>query len=381
MTPEEAKIVLNEEFGNLDSYGNEYLIRDYLGVKTPLETDFMMWFAIRIAALQKFEGFEVFKGKLKSKDNIRFEEALSILEIAYTFASASFLISFIPVSNSKTSDMQLHTGKTDMNVEVTQIFESNFDNELNKLRREIQKKVIKFRVCYAGVIRIPVDKYNDIDFVKFTGYDILERLEYNLNAVEQTNKFLTFKIDDVVDFAIAPKDSGVNSKCVDSDLFTEWIEKKNEELDGEVKLSAGGIVYYWPKKDIFNKIMGNIKKQKREQMSYQDKAGILVIVNKYSYSIGMFNNNNNVQYFIKTFEEYMSNIPEAAIFIFYSQFGGFSNYEIIKTEQHAFISKPFNLAPDSISMTEQCVIILNKNASGMEMKEIFDSIVDAFETD
>ena len=79
MTPEEAKIVLNEEFGNLDSYGNEYLIRDYLGVKTPLETDFMMWFAIRIAALQKFEGFEVFKGKLKSKDNIRFEEALSIL--------------------------------------------------------------------------------------------------------------------------------------------------------------------------------------------------------------------------------------------------------------------------------------------------------------
>lgn len=379
MTPEEAYRILDMELGDIKTYDKDCLINHYLDMTTPLGRDFAIWLASRIAVLRGSNCFETFKGKLKSKDNVKFNEALSILEIAYKFSSSSFSVSFIPESDTKTPDMQIHAGNTDINLEVTQMFNSEFEREIYKLREEIHNRIIKLGVCYAGVISIPSDKYNDIEFIESIKPLILEKLDNAIKSTTQNHQFHTFKIDSIMDFAVSPQISSTDFHCIDSELLTEWVKNKNEELKGEIKLSLGGIIYYYPKKDILQKVKDKLTDQKKEQLSVQSKAGIIVVVNKYNDIMGIFYSDENVRYFLETMENYVNNNPEVTAFIFYNQFGGVSKSRVIKNERTFFFCKSFNLAPTRMSMVEESIIIFNKNAMEKLPKEVISNIINTFE--
>ena len=325
MTLEEAAKILKGEFGDLNDYVKDQAIRDYLGIDTPLKKARSIWFADAIKTLKKSEGFEILKGRLKHKSRTEFREALSILEIAYKFASSGFSVSFIrEISSSKTPDMQLHIGGSDLNLEVTQMFSSQFEDELERLRNEILAKVTKLGTCFAGVITIPVDKYNDTEFIKSIKLSILEQLDKNLEAMELDHKFHSFNISRIIDFAMSPMVSDSDFRCIDYELFESWINNKNKELVEKTTLTIGNILYYYPQRGGFlDKLINNITAQKKAQLSFQNKMGVLAVVNRYVNVMGLCHNDEaEICSFLEKLEERIESIPEIGILIFYDQFSG-----------------------------------------------------------
>ena len=384
MTLEEAAKILKGEFGDLNDYVKDQAIRDYLGIDTPLKKARSIWFADAIKTLKKSEGFEILKGRLKHKSRTEFREALSILEIAYKFASSGFSVSFIrEISSSKTPDMQLHIGGSDLNLEVTQMFSSQFEDELERLRNEILAKVTKLGTCFAGVITIPVDKYNDTEFIKSIKLSILEQLDKNLEAMELDHKFHSFNISRIIDFAMSPKVSDSDFRCIDYELFESWINNKNKELGEKTTLTIGSILYYYPQRGGFlDKLINNITAQKKAQLSFQNKMGVLAVVNRYVNVMGLCHNDEaEICSFLEKLEERIESIPEIGILIFYDQFSGSVKNEVVKGNGGIFICKPYALSLEKISMAEESAIIFNKKIIEKlpEAMTIIKAIVNAFE--
>ncbi len=384
MTPEETTRILNKEFGALNNYTKEYRTRDYLETNTQLRRDFAVNFASKVASLRRSEGFEILKGKLKSKDKNKFEEALSIMEIAYKFAISESSVSFIrEIPSSKTPDMQLHIGSSDLNLEVTQMFSSQFEDELEKLRNEILTRVTRIVTCFAGVITIPVDKYNDTEFIKSIKLSILEQLDKNLEAMELDHKFHSFNISRIIDFAMSPKVSDSDFRCIDYELFESWINNKNKELGEKTTLTIGNILYYCPQRGGFlDKLINNITAQKKAQLSFQNKMGVLAVVNRYVNVMGLCHNDEaEICSFLEKLEERIESIPEIGILIFYDQFSGSVKNEVVKGNGGIFICKPYALSLEKISMAEESAIIFNKKIIEKlpEAMTIIKAIVNAFE--
>ena len=383
MTLEEAAKILKGEFGDLNDYVKDQAIRDYLGIDTPLKKARSIWFADAIKNLKRSEGFEILKGRLKHKSRTEFREALSILEIAYKFASSESSVSFIrEIPSSKTPDMQLHIGSSDLNLEVTQMFSSQFEDELEKLRNEILTRVTKIGTCFAGVITIPVDKYNDTEFIKSIKPSILEQLDKNLEAMELDRKFHSFNISGIIDFAMSLKVSDSDFRCIDYELLESWINNKNKELGEKTTLTIGSILYYYPRRGFLDKLINNITAQKKAQLSFQNKMGVLAVVNRYVNVMGLcYNDEAEICSFLEKLEERIESIPEIGILIFYDQFSGSVKNEVVKGNGSIFICKPYALSLEKISMVEESAIVFNKKIIEKlpEAMTIIKAIVNAFE--
>lgn len=277
-----AFVFLRKEFGEdflKNAFTDHHPIVQYIINLAPWTRRWIIWFAESIKELKEQENYPSLLEKLK--DNEKFEEGLSILDIAYKFSKAGFNISFDPVINvserKKIPDLKLidRNVKEELFVEVAGLGESKIARDASETMQRIIEPLLRYvpfmHLC--GRIHKTLSKKH------------LEDIVYKIEKIIEKSKtediFQELSIEGVIELAIAPQN--------DKHILEKWATERGLKV-GE---------FYGPPFNV-DEIHRTRRKIESEQKQLPgDYPNILII------------SNNNLFFYLSDVEKAIRELEEA----------------------------------------------------------------------
>jgi len=328
-----AFMLLKKELGDSflkDAFASGHPVVRKIVNLAPWTRKWMTWFAEAIGEVKNQENYSSLLSRLKDKD--KFGEGLSVLEIAYKFSKAGFIISFDPIvsvsGRTQKPDLKLTDKDTGENLfaEVSILGESEIAREASQTMERITEPLwysVPF-VCYCGRIHKTLSE-------KHLEY-IVNKVKGVAEKVKRENAFQELVEEDVIEMGIALEN--------DKQFLEKWASERGLKV-GE---------FSGPPFDVNEILRTKSRIEKEQQQLPQEHPNILVIKN-----YNLFFYVHDVRKAINELEEVVYEYPHLLSAVVGGRYMGRGENIITMKDQHVFIRKTVYSV-----ITEQYIILLNR---------------------
>lgn len=328
-----AFLLLKKEFGDdflKSAFIDHHPIVQYIVNLAPWTRKWIMWFAEAIKELKDQVNYPNLLSRLK--DNEKFGEGLSVLEIAYKLSKAGFRISIDPSVNAsgrpKIPDLKVcnEDNGEELFVEVSIQGESIIQKEawqtMQRIHDPLWRSVPFMHYC-GRIHKILADRHLD---------DIAKKVEKIIERVRKENAFHELVIEGIIEMGIAPED--------DKEILQKWAMERGLKV-GE---------FSGPPFDV-NEILRTKRKIEDEQKQLpNDNPNIIIVMNN-----NLFFHAKDIRQIISELEEEVYRYPHLLSVVVSGGYLGGGDNTIIMKDQHVFIRKT-----RADLLVEQYIILFNQ---------------------
>lgn len=325
--------ILKEELGDNfwdGAFSKKHPICQYLINLAPWTRKWIIWFAEALIELKEQENYNSLLDRIK--DENKFREGLSVLEIGYKFSKAGFKITIDPSvkisGREKIPDLKLIDNDTneELFVEISELKESRVARDafqtMNRITAPLWCSVPFMYYCGCVYKRL---SQRHLDYV-------VKKVEETVEKAKKENSFQELIIEDVIEIGIAPQN--------DRRLLEKWASERGFKV-GEFSGPPFNV-------DEILRTKRTIENEQRQLP--HDFPNILVIVNS-----NVFFHIRDIRKLISELEEEVYEYPHLLIGVITGKHIGKEENNVSMKEQHVFIRKPGRGL-----FVEQHIILLNK---------------------
>ncbi len=342
---------LRHEFGDNflnEAFDNKHPFCNYIVNLAPWTRKWIVWFADALKELKKHENYSKLLTRILEPD--KFDEALSILEVAYKLSKVGFSIAIDPQINvsgkEKIPDLKIidtDTGE-ELCVEISMLRESRIVRDAVRTMRKITEPLwfsVPF-IQYCGRIYKTLSKRH-LDH-------IYEKVKEMVERAIREDSFQELIIEDTLELGIAPEKDRI--------ILEKWAAEKGFKV-GEFTGPAFNV----------NELLRTKRKIEKEQKQLpKNYPNILVIQNN-----NLFFHIRDIRKLISELEEEIYEYPHILIGIISGRHIGTGEGDLLMKNNHVYIKKVRNYM-----VVEQHIILLNQFCDHKVFPRIITKIYTAF---